>query len=573
MRDFMAMQRREDRKMKNVKTSFVKSLLGLVCLLVPMCAMAQTVVFPFPQNQGVPIIIDNVHQTPFQQQNHFLTFLGSFKPESAATAKAYYDAIDPNKSKRTFVEWLVNAGFIHDASEWNPTGPQTVIKDPSQHGYAKILADSHVIVLNAADLGFVRNQFIRCVPSCTAKNPIVYTYLENYPVNPFAEFSAGHSGFPIKTGFPTQAEATAAIQSAVNRPFGSLTSCSTGDTVLKCSIQRIADVAFEWAPPENNPTSKTRYGTTWAFLFNNDLTETITVPASSGIAGASIPNFANPNDNSLTIQVGDPFPPNLDFRGFKQHPGVCFMCHGGKPAKLTSTGAYPNGGNVSGFRFLPLDNRNLMFTSEGGASCDRSDPNVDLTSRACQEADIKAYNQAVLLTVGQGKESDGTGTVRQAHLAEVIKGWYANFEGDQTMSRATQNGDFIPVGWREPSHGGTAPANSELLYKTVVAPSCRSCHFNREISLDFGTYKNFKQESDFSQLVLKPFCNAFDPFYTVDPKLRPMPAALLTYQRFWEANTPTGVTLPDGTVLYNTAEQAANYFGFNGVQGYCATNP
>jgi len=33
--------------------------------------------------------------------------------------------------------------------------------------------------------------------------------------------------------------------------------------------------------------------------------------------------------------------------------------------------------------------------------------------------------------------------VRQAHLAEVIKGWYANFER-QTMSRATQNGDFIP---------------------------------------------------------------------------------------------------------------------------------
>ena len=554
--------------MKSTKRSFVKRLLGMACLLVSACAMGQTVVFPFPQNQGVPTIIDNVHQTPFQQQTHFLTFLGSFKPESAATAKAYYDAIDPNKSKRTFVQWLVNAGFIQDPSEWNPTGPQTVIRDPSQHGYAKILADSHVIVLNAADLGFVRNQFIRCVPSCSAKNPKIYTYLENYPVNPFATSGTGGSGFPIKTGYPSQTEATAAIQSALQRPLGDLPSClpAGGDTVLKCSIQRIADVAFEWAPPENSPTSSTRYGTTWAFIFSTDasgnVSETITVP--SGLVGVSIPNFANPNDNTLTIQSGDPFPPNLDFRGFKQHPGVCLMCHGGKPARLTSTGAYPNGGNISGFRFLPLDNRNLFFTSDAGP---------ESTSRVNEEADIKGYNQAVLLTVSQGKESDGTGAVRQAHLAEVIKGWYASFDGDQTMSRATQNPDFLPVGWREPIHGGTAPAGSEQLYKTVVAPSCRSCHFNREISLDFGTAANFKQESDFTQLVLKPFCNAFDPFYKIDPKLRPMPAALLTYQRFWEANSSAGKTLPDGTVLSSTAEQAANYFGYNGVQGYCATNP
>jgi hypothetical protein len=176
----------------------------------------------------------------------------------------------------------------------------------------------------------------------------------------------------------------------------------------------------------------------------------------------------------------------------------------------------------------------------------------------------------VLLTVSQKAEGDGTGVKRQPHLAEVIKGWYASFEGDQTMSRATQNSDFIPVGWRE-SLG--APAGSEQLYKTGVAPSCRSCHFNREVSLDFGTYKNFKQESDLSQLTLMPWCNSFDPFYQVDPKLRTMPLALLTYQRFWEANTSTGVTLPDGTVLSSTAEQTANYFGFHGTAGYCATNP
>src|SRR5215470_16840234 len=99
--------------------------LALLCLLGPACLMAQV---PFPQTQGVPTVIDN-HQTAFQQQTHFLTFLGSYVPESAQTASAYYNAIDPLQKKRTFVQWLVNAGFIQDPSEWNPTGAQTVIHD------------------------------------------------------------------------------------------------------------------------------------------------------------------------------------------------------------------------------------------------------------------------------------------------------------------------------------------------------------------------------------------------------------------------------------------------------------
>src|ERR1700687_114018 len=57
---------------------------------------------------------------------------------------------------------------------------------------------------------------------------------------------------------------------------------------------------------------------------------------------------------------------------------------------------------------------------------------------------------------------------------------------------------FVPRGWRE-SLG--APAGSEQLYIKTVATSCRSCHFNRELSLDFGTVGNFNQESDLLQYV------------------------------------------------------------------------
>ena len=171
---------------------------------------------------------------PVDQETNFLTFLGSFVPESPTTAKAYHKAIDPMGKKLTFPQWLVNAGFIANVSQWHPTGAQLFVSTPGVYGDNIINADSRVIVLNAADLGFVRNQFIRCVPNCSAPNPIIYTYLENYPVTKAGDVA-------------TNAEVKQAIQDANSRPS------TPGKT-------RIADVAFEWAPPPDGSSPSTRYG-------------------------------------------------------------------------------------------------------------------------------------------------------------------------------------------------------------------------------------------------------------------------------------------------------------------------
>ena len=595
--------------------AFTTLLLGGVTFLTVPPERTPNIPNPFGNNESA-----------FQSQTHFLVFTGSDTAgEDAATATAYYNAIDPAPhQKQTFPQWLAANGFIGDPTQWNPTGPQIIACDlgkqngcdiPSHdpitgkpnYGYGVINTDSHVIVLNAADLGFVRNQFIRCDPSCTAHNAKVYTYLENYPVNPFSGSGytgATTSGFPFFNGYPSPAEAQAAIASALNRPAGKLgvnpvngqkcvddsmqgTVKVTTDTLFGCKISRIADVAFEWSPPPNNPTSSSRYGKLYAYIFQdgNPPTETIAQPFD-----VNTPNVATHmleavkggltqdiNNNSYTGVRGDPFPPNLDFIGFKQHPGVCFICHGGKPANLKN-GVYPNQGNVSGFRYLPLDIRNLLFTSDLGPDQPALPTSVAFTDRANQEAQIKEYNLAVLQTVPTGKESDGTGATRVAHLREVITGWYTD---NTPFDRKTQNVDFIPVAWRE-SMG--APPGSENLYKDVLAPSCRSCHFNREISLDFGTPANFKQESDILQLALIAQCKNGNPD-PPDPNAKYMPLAHLTYQRYWQANTSTGgssQTLPfpaspnppfGPLTISSTADQIANYFGFGTVAGYCATNP
>jgi hypothetical protein len=538
----------EENKMKGVKS--VLSGLALVMFLVPVCSIAQIKdPVPFPNTTGVPVIID-ANQTEGQKESHFLTFLGSFIQETPASAKAYYTAIDPpapgfpNGHKDTFTRWLVNAGFIKTEAQWNSSGPQTIDNTCTTNcAKSTINADSHVLVLNAADLGFVRNQYIRCVPSCTAQNPIIYTYLENYPVAPFT--GGAGSGFPIKTGFPSQAEADAAIKSSINRP----------DSGPKA---RIADVAFEWAPSATSPTSSTRFGQLYAYIVGQDSSGNTTETISFNNSGS----ITSTNGSTFSLGTTDPFPPQLDGLGFKEHPGVCLICHGGAPTNLVNVGGkmvYPRNGNINGFRLLPVDVGNLMFASPG-------DPSTAAFTQANQEASMKEYNKVVLVTVPSSKETDDQGVSRVPHLREVILGWYAGFPGDQNMTANVQDDTFTPVGWREAVHGGTAPKGSEQLYHDVVSKSCRSCHFNRELSLDFGTVGAFDQESDLLQLALLPECPSLSPNYSVDPKLRPMPLAVLTFQRLWEAQAKA-LNSP------GTIDQLKAHFGFHTPGAYCATNP
>lgn len=593
----------------------MKSIAKLVafCLLSALAAPATVIlVTEKTQNPTIPTPFNST-ETLFQNQTHFLTFIQLGAAETATTATAYYNAIDPGGTKKDFPSWLVRAGFIENVNQWHSTGPQIVACDlgpqngcdVSQHnpdgslryGDNIINADSHAIVLNAADLGFVRNQYVRCAPSCSVPNPDIFTYLENYPVNPFAASGNGGSGFPILTGYLNPDESKNAMESALTRPLGpNLTGCdpTKTDTALKCKISRIADVAFEWtlAPGSN---SGAKYGKLYAYVFD-DATGTELIAANG--TGGTAPNTATKTlqpfsgtqsssssaldpvtgsplvINNYTGSTGDPFAPNLDFIGFKQHPGVCFICHGGAPQALVSvngTQVYPNQGRVNGFRLLPLDIRNLLFTSDAGGDQPAMPVSVAYTDRAHQELQIKVYNAVVLQTIPTKVDNDDTGATRVAHARELITGWYAGFPGDQNLTGNVQNDEFLPVGWREPSDGGTAKAGSEKIYKEVVGPFCRSCHLNRNLSLDFGTAANFAHEpDDIFGFAIRAACQQPNP----PAGKKYMPLAHLTYQRYWQTETPGGQTMPfpanNPLVITNAVDQLAQYFGYGSVANWCA---
>ena len=474
-------------KSKSIRQNGVKRRVS-TCLAVTVLVLAAGVTATATAKTPPPVFLPGYD--PADQQTNFLTFLGKFIPEDSTTAQAYYDAIDPEGKKLTFPAWLKEAGFIKNESEWHPEGRQ-IIKTgqptgPGAYGDNIINTDSHVIIINNADLGFVRNQFIRCKPSCTAQNPVIYTYLENYPVD--VDATDGDA-------FPTEEEAKKAIQDAfANRK------------------NRIADVAFDWAPPPDGSAPDRRYGQLYAY-----------VPLTNA-AGNIIAETRNVG--------GVPFAPDLDGLGNKQHPGVCFVCHGGSPQALSSTGKYPSQGRVDGFKFLPLDIPNLLFTSDNDQG--------DLLSRAAQEAQIKRYNQAVLITHKAKPPTakrpfwkvplvdDEQGVRRTTHAVETILGWY----GGPTMPSPTQNTEFVPEGWREFRPDGTRqrPPGTEELYLKAVAPACRSCHFQRGVDADFGTMESFDvNKSDILELALKPECDATEP----PPGKQVMPLARRTYDLFW----------------------------------------
>jgi hypothetical protein len=415
------------------------------------------------------VSVSAIAQPPPQDPDTFLTFLEHFVLEDSVTAAAYYAAVDPLGKRTTFADWLEEAGFIADAATHNASGDD---QEAQSNAFA------FALYRNAADLGFVRRMFIRCNPSCTAANPTLHTYVENY-------FYLEGTADPYSDG--------------------------------KNRTNRIATVTFDWVPPANEPTSAKRFGTIYAYKG---------------------PNAAGVDERD---PGGVPFAPDLDGRGAKQNPGVCLVCHGGFPQPLNADGTYPNQGEIKGFKFLPFDLDNFEYADEAGLR------------RADLEDDFKRFNQVVLLTHKGRQSRDDQGVLRFPAGDELIRGWYAGFEGDRNLTRTTFNSDFIPKGWRRNDR-------SKELYLKVIAPACRGCHVEQGLALDFATEKGFNvHKANVKELALRIECGLDDDPATVD-NMKVMPAALLTYDRFWLSDTQpdilkdyyglTGTSLCDNLRLF-----------------------
>ncbi len=198
---------------------------------------------------------------------------------------------------------------------------------------------------------------------------------------------------------------------------------------------------------------------------------------------------------------------DLDGRGDKFVPGLCNVCHGGKPKLGGFHGSLPTYEDQgdTGAKWIPWDLDTYQF-------------HPSLT-REMQESEFKKLNAAVLKT-------NPTSTTKV-----LIRGWY----GGDGMPTPTFDGDFVPLGWQNTSDG-----DKSELYLKVVAPSCRACHNQRgtynnsghpvfqgellENSLEFASYSAFKSYRDEIESLV------------YDQGL--MPLARRTYELFWRSTQP-----------------------------------
>lgn len=207
----------------------------------------------------------------------------------------------------------------------------------------------------------------------------------------------------------------------------------------------------------------------------------------------------------------------------KAQPGLCIVCHGGKPKALNADGTYPDNGDT-GAMFLPWDVDAFLFDSDNPA---------DPLSRAAQEPEFKKFNEAVLTTwPTEEKFDEVAGFSRLPATVELIHGWY----GGPGLPNDTFDEGFIPAGWLPP----LAPEGADELYSEVLARNCRACHAQQETSLDFATYAGFAVFKDATEELVFGVLDGADD----DPRDRPgddqavMPLVKLTYENFWTSDAP-----------------------------------
>jgi mono/diheme cytochrome c family protein len=255
----------------------------------------------------------------------------------------------------------------------------------------------------------------------------------------------------------------------------------------------VATVVMEFVAPDDDPTGKKR---TTFYVYGADGNRV-------GIAGL-----------------------NLDGRGSKANPGVCLVCHGGKPQALVN-GVYPNKGDTGAY-FLPWDVGTFIFDAESGFT------------KADQEKNFRELNRAVASHHEQRAQFDPvSGLNRRIAPVELIRGWY----GGAALPNDTFDESFVPVGWR-PSVERGIPVGARKVYREVIGPTCRACHAQRESALDFATFKGFDVHRASVVNLTYTVPHALVNGAVDDSPARPgddravMPLALRTYENFWNSTAP-----------------------------------
>jgi hypothetical protein len=455
--------------------------------------------------------------------------------ETAASADAYYAAIDPTGSKKTLSAWLT-------ANCFNPTA--------SDYGVSSAGAGNgaHSVYTNNYDLGFGRDMyFIRCTANHADANGNITAHagdMASVVINyPSLELAALKQSPIIAVAMEYSASADG---SAPNRRFAKFYAFALDDRTGE--FNRVRSANFDKRGQKYLPGSCTacHSGTP------PPLPVSFAGPAPGGTCTASSYSL-----NSCYPLIQDPLAAPAG------QPPTPTCAAGSKPG---TPGCLPPGDLDAAF--LPWDNDSFLYSDNDPAFKGKLLPGAAYT-RASQEPALKVLNQLAHSTFKYGVDASGADIVesviptggtkpvdRYAAAKALTEYWY----GGSAFPNATY-ADYAdsspPAGW----------ANQPTpLYHTVFARNCRTCH-----TIDADTrfqFSGLNVDALAANKMLDGYQKIADEFVPTNGvpgkgqtflfQQALMPLARLTLDRYWvDFNNGTSA----GNTLATAMQQTASLVG------------
>jgi hypothetical protein len=204
---------------------------------------------------------------------------------------------------------------------------------------------------------------------------------------------------------------------------------------------------------------------------------------------------------------------DLDGRGVKHMPGMCWACHGGQPMPLDTNGKF-QAASLRSAKMNLLDVGLLEYS-----------PQADY-QRSRLEAGLKLINQYV----GESYDVMAARDVNDADTGAAH--WSASFAQSLVVGRyvasSTHIDTFIPTGWQASL---SRPEGVESLYKQVVEPHCIGCH----------SVQGSTAAEDAAALANAINFSSYEKFISYREKILDyvyrrgiMPMSLRNFERFWK---------------------------------------
>jgi cytochrome c5 len=415
--------------------------------------------------------------------------------ETAQTAAAYYDAIDPQGAKTTLARWL-------DANCFDSTAPNYGVTPTS-------LTSAHATYTNNYDLGFGRDMYFT---TCTATSPAVVKGLAK--VGDMASVVLNY----------TSLEAAASKLNAFIAVAMEYSAATDATTTGSARSQRRFPKFYAFAPDDRDGSFKRVRSVNFDHRGEKYVPGTCTVCHGGNIPAPPVANF---------IHVSPTDYPTL------------------KDPQVNATDQLGLGDTDS--TFMPWDLDSLLYASAPlPANTDASFVGLSVNpadfSRSAQEPNLKKMNQLAYCTYQPEMEnytSSGATVTGDRFNADraLIARWYGGAPAaDGTLpidSGCTRGGaptagllpnstysdsTSVPASWS--SQGpASAPTVSDNMYHQVFARNCRACHTgNASIVDQFNGYAAF--------VTPFPAANNSNGVALVFQQAV-MPLARLTMDRFW----------------------------------------